>query len=54
MSGVLGLLPVTSLRICYLLDALSRAYDVLGLGVAVRGYDAFRGLALARIIGSAA
>src|ERR1700678_1132495 len=33
-----------------LLDALGRAYDVLGLGTAAGGDEVFRGLVLARII----
>jgi hypothetical protein len=33
-----------------LLDALTRAYDVLVLGVAAGGDEVFRGLVLARII----
>jgi hypothetical protein len=33
-----------------LLDALSRAYDVLGFGAAAGDDEVFRGLVLARII----
>lgn len=45
-----GPLPVTSSRMGCLLDALTRAYDVLGLGAAAGGDEVFRGLVLARII----
>jgi Transposase DDE domain len=43
-------LPVTSSRMGCLLDALSRAYDVLGFETAASGDEVFRGLVLARII----
>jgi len=45
-----GPLPITSSRMGYLLDALSRAYDVLGFGRAAGGDEVFRQLVLARII----
>jgi len=45
-----GPLPITSSRMGCLLDALSRAYDVLGLGTAASCDEVFRGLVLARII----
>jgi hypothetical protein len=45
-----GPLPVTSSRMGCLLDALSRAYDVLGFDRAAGGDEVFRGLVLARII----
>ena len=45
-----GPLPITSSRMGCLLDALARAYDVLGFGVAAGGNEVFRGLVLARII----
>ena len=45
-----GPLPITSSRMGCLLDALARAYDVLGFGVAAGGDEVFRGLVLARII----
>jgi len=45
-----GPLPITSSRMGCLLDALSRAYDVLGLDAAAGGDEVFRGLVLARII----
>ena len=45
-----GPLPVTSSRMGCLLDALARAYDVLGLGAAAGGDEVFRDLVLARII----
>jgi hypothetical protein len=48
-----GPLPVTASRMGCLLDALSRAYDVLGFGAAAGGDEVFRGLVLARIIESA-
>jgi hypothetical protein len=49
-SGGGGPLPITSSRMGCLLDALSYAYDVLGLGRACGGDEVFRGLVLARII----
>ncbi len=45
-----GPLPITSSRMGHLLDALSRAYDVLGFGRAAGGDEVFRLLVLARII----
>jgi hypothetical protein len=45
-----GPLPITSLRMGHLLDALARGYDVLGFGQATGGDGVFRDLALARII----
>ena len=45
-----GPLPITSSRMGCLLDALARAYDMLGLGKAAGGDEVFRGLVLARII----
>jgi Transposase DDE domain len=45
-----GPLPVTSSRMGCLLDGLTRAYDVLGLGAAAGGDEVFRDLVLARII----
>jgi hypothetical protein len=45
-----GPLLITSSRMGHLQDALSRAYDVLGLGRAAGGDEVFRLLALARII----
>ena len=45
-----GPLPITSSRMGHLHDALSRAYDVLGLGRAAGGDEVFRLLTLARII----
>jgi hypothetical protein len=39
-----GPLPITSSRIGCLLDALTRAYDVLDLGAAVGGDEVFRDL----------
>jgi len=45
-----GPLPITASRMGCLLDALSRAYDVLGLGGASGGDVVFRDLVLARII----
>jgi hypothetical protein len=45
-----GPLPITSSRMGCLLDALCRAYDVLGLGRASGGDEVFRELVLARII----
>jgi hypothetical protein len=49
-GGEGGPLPITSSRMGCLLDALSRAYDVLGLDAACGGDEVFRGLVLARII----
>jgi len=45
-----GPLPITASRMGHLHDALSRAYDVLGLGRAAGGDEVFRQLVLARII----
>jgi hypothetical protein len=45
-----GPLPITSSRMGCLLDALTRGYDVLGLGAAAGGDEVFRDLVLARII----
>jgi hypothetical protein len=45
-----GPLPITASRMGCLLDALTRAYDVLGFGAAASGDEVFRGLVLARII----
>lgn len=45
-----GPLPVTASRMGCLLDALTRARGVLGLGVAAGGDEVFRDLVLARII----
>ena len=45
-----GPLPITASRMGCLLDALSRAYDVLGFGQASGADEVFRGLVLARII----
>ncbi len=45
-----GPLPVTSSRMGCLLDALSHAYDVLGIDRAAGGDEVFRGLVVARII----
>ena len=45
-----GPLPITSSRMGCLLDALERAYQVLGLEDAAGGDDVFRHLVLARII----
>jgi len=45
-----GPLPITAWRMGCLLDALSRAYEVLGLGRAAGGDAVFAGLVLARII----
>jgi hypothetical protein len=49
-SGGRGPLPITSSRMGHLLDALARAYDVLGFGRAASGDEVFRQLVLARII----
>lgn len=43
-------LPITSTRMEHLWDALSRAYDALGLDEAAQGDEVFRQLVLARII----
>lgn len=45
-----GPLPITSSRMGCLLDALDRAYQVLGLEDAAGGDEVFRDLVLARII----
>jgi hypothetical protein len=45
-----GPLEITSSRMGYLLDALGRAYDVLGFGQATADDELFRQLVLARII----
>jgi DDE family transposase len=45
-----GPLEITSSRMGHLLDALCRAYDVLGFGQATAGDEVFRQLVLARII----
>jgi hypothetical protein len=45
-----GPLPITASRMGCLLDALSRAYDVLGFGPASGGDEVFEQLVLARII----
>jgi hypothetical protein len=45
-----GPLPITSTRSAALWDALSRAYDLLGLDQAAEGDEVFRQLVLARII----
>jgi hypothetical protein len=45
-----GPLPITSSRMGVLLDALERAYQVLGLETAAGGDEVFRDLVLARII----
>jgi hypothetical protein len=45
-----GPLPITASRMGCLLDALSRAYDVLGFDRAAGGDEVFRDLVLARII----
>jgi hypothetical protein len=45
-----GPLPITSSRMGHLLDALCRAYDVLGFDQAAGGDEVFRELVLARII----
>jgi hypothetical protein len=45
-----GPLPIVSSRMGYLVDALSRGYDVLGLSAATGGDEVFRQLVLARII----
>jgi Transposase DDE domain len=49
-GGAGGPLPITASRMGCLLDALSRAYDVLGIGAAAAGDQVFRDLVLARII----
>jgi hypothetical protein len=45
-----GPLPIRSLRMGHLWDALSRAYQVLGFDAATDADEVFRALALARII----
>jgi Transposase DDE domain len=45
-----GPLPIISSQMGYLVDALSRGYDVLGLAAATGGDEVFRQLVLARII----
>jgi hypothetical protein len=45
-----GPLPITSSRMGHLVDALERAYRVLGLEMAAGGDEVFRQLVLARII----
>jgi hypothetical protein len=45
-----GPLPITSSRMGCLLDALSRAYDVLGFGQAAGGDEVFFQLVAARVI----
>jgi hypothetical protein len=45
-----GPLPITASQMGCLLDALSHAYDVLGLGRAADGDEVFRDLVVARII----
>ena len=49
-SAAGGPLPITASRMGCLLDSLTRAYDVLGLGAAAGGDEVFRDLVLARII----
>jgi hypothetical protein len=49
-AGPSGPLPITSSRTGHLLDALDRAYRVLGLDGAAGGDEVFRQLVLARII----
>ena len=48
--GAGGPLPITATRMGHLLDALGRAYDLLGLDRASGGDQMFRQLVLARII----
>jgi hypothetical protein len=48
--GAGGPLPITSSRMSHLVDAIERAYRVLGLDDAAGGDEAFRQLVLARII----
>jgi hypothetical protein len=50
VPGQSGPLPITSSRMSHLVDALERAYRVLGLEDAAGGEDVFRHLVLARII----
>ena len=45
-----GQLPITSSRMSHLVDAVERAYRVLGLEDAAGGDEVFRHLVLARII----
>ena len=49
-GAAVGPLPITASRMGCLLDALSRAYDVLGLDQASGGDEVFRDLVLSRII----
>jgi hypothetical protein len=49
-AGPAGPLPITSSRMGHLLDALDRAYRVLGFQAAAGGDEVFRHLVLARII----
>jgi hypothetical protein len=49
-QGPGGPLPIMSSRMGHLLDALGRAYDVLGFARATAGDEMFRQLVLARII----
>ena len=49
-QGPGGPLPITSSRMGHLLDALGRAYDVLGFARTTAGDEMFRQLVLARII----
>ena len=49
-GGAGGPLPITSSRMGHLLDALERAYRVLGFEQAAGGDEVFRQLVLARII----
>jgi hypothetical protein len=49
-QGAGGPLPITATRMGHLLDALSRAFDVLGLARASGGDAVFRQLVLARLI----
>ena len=49
-AGAGGPLPITASRMGCLLDALSRAYQVLGLDRATGGDEVFRDLVLARVI----
>ena len=48
--GPAGPLPITFSRMSHLVDALERAYRVLGFDDAAGGDDVFRDLVLARII----
>jgi hypothetical protein len=49
-SGPSGRLPITSSRMSHLVDALERAYRMLGFEDAAGGDEVFRHLVLARII----